>query len=194
VRQLELGVALCRLPATFPSYLELLESSARRNRNKALRNGYLFAPIAFNDHLRDIAEIRRSADVRQGPVPDRLRTAEVRPCTDPPSRSPCHGYRYFGVLRDDRLVAYAGCLVAGELCMVEHVLGHAGHQPFGVVPLLLTDIAGAVLADHPRVRAYGYGTFFGAGPTMRRFKTKLAFTPHRVRWILGGDHEHRSER
>ena len=185
LRQYAHGVALCVMPADFDAYLAALESSARRNFKKSLRNGYTFQRIAFNEFLGDIAEIRRSTDVRQGAMSRDFLEKEVEPCRDPPSRAEVHDYPYFGVVKDGKLVAYAGCLVAGEAFVIEQIFGHAAYQSDGIVPMLLIGMAEYAFAHCPRVRYYVYGTFFGAGPTLRRFKTKFRFLPHRVKWILG---------
>ena len=103
---------------------------------------------------------------------------------DPPSRDPCHGYAYFGVFADDTLVAYAGCLVAGEVMMIHMIFGHADHQGDGVVPLLISGITEVALQEYAQVRYLAYDKWFGASPTLRRFKRKLNFTPYRVRWVL----------
>ena len=185
VRQYEYGVALCPLPRDFESYFMLIEASARRNYKKSLRSGYVFRRIAYNDFLQDITDIRRSTDVRQGTLPDEFLKKEVRPISDPPSRNRTHDYPYFGILKDGRLVAYAGCLVSGEICIIEQIYGHAAHQADGIVPMLIIGMAEHILANCPEVRYYAYGTFFGAGETLRRFKKKFRFLPHRVRWVAG---------
>ena len=88
----------------------MIEAAARRNYKKAVRNGYEFARIEFNDYLEDVGAIWRSAPVRQGRMPDHLLTGTPRPCSNPPSRSRVHDYPHFGVLKDGTLVAYAGNL------------------------------------------------------------------------------------
>jgi hypothetical protein len=179
------GVALCRLPPAFDDYYMQIEASARRNHKKARREGCTFEPIDFNEHLAAIREIRQSADARQGrPMPESYRQGILRPCSDPPSRSPIHAYPYFGIFYQGQLVGYAGCLIAGEVCILEHILGHAGHLSLGVVPQLIIGIAERLYAHHPQVRYFVYGTYFGAGETMRRFKRKFGFVPHRVEWLL----------
>jgi hypothetical protein len=182
VRALEWGVALCPLTGRFDDYSAQVESSARRNYRKATRLGYTTQRVVYNERLDDIAAIWRSTDVRQGEMPADFRDGKVQPCHNPPSRSPLHDYPYLGVLKDGRLVAYAGCLVCGDLCMIEQIFGHADFQADGVVPMLIVDVARHVCERHPSVRWYGYGTFFGAGRSMRRFKRKFGFAPHRVLW------------
>ncbi|MGO8702929.1 MAG: hypothetical protein ACLQVA_03845 [Candidatus Brocadiia bacterium] len=181
IRQFQYGVALCVLPKDFETYFMMVEAAARRNYKKALRNNYTFDRINFNDHLADIQEVVCSTEVRQGKEFARW---EVKPCQDPPTRTDIHDYPYFGVLRDGKLVAYAGCLVGGEVCLLEQILGHAEYLEDGVVPMLIIGIAKYVLSHYPRVRYYVYSTFFGATPTMRRFKRKFGFVPHRVEWLL----------
>jgi len=183
VRALSFGMTLCRLPANKDEYFAMLEASARRNFKKAKRLGYTFDAIDFNEHLEEIAEIRCSTNERQGRMPEELLSGKVEPCRNPVSRTNIHDYPYFGVRsKEGRLVAYAGCFVAGEACLVEHILGHAQFQRDGIVPMLVTGIAGYVMDHYPKVKYYGYGTYFGAGESLRRFKRKLGFQPHWVEW------------
>jgi hypothetical protein len=118
-------------------------------------------------------------------MPEHLLSGSVSECRNPASKTDAHDYPYFGVLLGEKLVAYAGCLVSGQICMIEQVFGHAEHQPNGVVPMLIIDIVRYLLDHHPRVLFYAYGTTFGAGVTMRRFKRKLGFLPCRVEWLPG---------
>lgn len=184
VGALSWGMAVCVLPDDFADYVLSLEEPSRRNYVKSLKSGQRFARIDFNRHLEEIAEIRASSQVRQGQVPDEYLHGTVEPCTDPPSRSDLHGYPYFGVFADGRLAAYAGCLVAGEAFMVQHILGHAAYQSQAVVPRLIMDMARVAIEFHPRARYFMYGTYYGARPDMRRFKLKFGMSPHRVRWRL----------
>ena len=178
----EFGVALCELPRSPGGYEALIEASGRRNVKKALRLGYEFKRIDFNAFLADIRDIRRSTDSRQGEVTGYMKNDTVEACRNPPSKSNVHDYVYYGIVKEGRLVAYAGCLVSGDLCMIEHILGHANFLGDGVVPMLIAGMAGDMVAHYPRVKYYAYGTYFGGGETMRRFKAKFAFQPHRVIW------------
>jgi hypothetical protein len=186
VRALQHGVAVCELPRTFEGYFARIEAAGRRNYKKCQRSGYEFRRLEYNAHLADVAAIRRSATVRQGELSADFLNEELQPCTDPPSRTNLHDYAYFGVLKDGRLVAYAGALVAGELFMIEQLYGHADFQADGVVPFLILGMAGYIPEHYPAVRFYAYGSFFGAGITLRRFKRKFCFLPHRVTWQLDG--------
>ncbi len=184
IRELEWGVALCELPADFDDYFMLVEGAARRNYKKATRLGYHFQPIDFNQHLGAVDEIRLSTDVRQGKLSEEFLTTTVTASPNPIATDSTHGYPYFGVFKESHLRAYAGCQIGGELCMIEHIYGHADHHSDGAVPLLFISIAKYLFENHPQVRYYGYGTYYGAGESMRRFKKKFHFLPHRVRWHL----------
>lgn len=184
-KALELGVAICQLPDTFEDYFMYIEASARRNYKKAKRNDYEFAEINYNDYLQDIGEVRRSADVRQGEMPAAFLKDEVEKCQNPPSLKREHDYPYYGVLRSGRLVAYAGCFIAGEMCMIEHIYGHADYQEEGIVPMLIVEIARCLYDSRPEVKYYGYGAYYGASNTMRRFKRKFKFLPAKVKWKIG---------
>src|SRR5579871_2739766 len=84
IRNFEIGMAVCVLPADHEAYLRAVEGAARRNIKKAQRLGYQFQRIEPNKWLGDIRDIHQSTDVRQGPV-----RADVlqgpSPISDPPS-------------------------------------------------------------------------------------------------------------
>jgi hypothetical protein len=186
LRRMSHGVALCRLPHSFDEYFAGLEASARRNYKKACREGCSVSRIQFNDHLDAVRDVRMSTELRQGrAMPPEYINGIVRPINDPTSNSAYHDFLYFGVFAGGRMIAYAACLVAGEYCSLEHILGHARYLQLGAVPLLIIAIARELYRSYPQVRHYAYGTYFGASETMRRFKRKFDFVPHRVDWKLG---------
>lgn len=186
VRNYEYGFSVHHMAGEPDNYLRSIESAARRNYKKSCRLGYSFGLIDYNAHLADITAILRSAPVRQGrAMPADFFTRDAAPSNNPPSRSTLHDYPYFGILRDGHLYAFASCLVAGELCSIETIYGHADHLADGVVPMMIIGIAEWIATHHPDVRYYAYGTYFGATDTMQRFKRKFDFKPHRARWVLG---------
>jgi hypothetical protein len=183
IRKFEYGVAVSLLKSTPQPYSDRVGSTAKRNLKKALRLGYRFERIDYNQHLDDITAIHRSSKTRQGrAMPEHFFTARAPSIIDPPSTNPTHDYPYFGIFKGDALVAYASCLVAGELCTIETLYGHDDHHADGVIPLLLVSMADHLIAHHPKVAYYVYDTYFGASETMRRFKRKFLFHPHRVTW------------
>ncbi|OGR89029.1 MAG: hypothetical protein A2992_04345 [Elusimicrobia bacterium RIFCSPLOWO2_01_FULL_59_12] len=184
VEKYKYGFSLCKMPVDFETYFSLLESPARGNHRKALRLGYEMKRFDFNTRLEDIREIWQSTPVRQGTLPLEIREGRVRPITHPPSQSPYHDYPYFGVFKDGKLLAYAGCLVAGDLCNLADFYGHDRYLNDGIVPLLIIEIARELYTSYPAVKIYSYGTYFGASESMRRFKRKFLFYPHKANWIL----------
>jgi len=179
------GVGICSLPENFETYIKSIESSGHRNVKKAIRLGYVFERIDYNKHLDDIFDIRRSATIRQGKVSDDFVNNRPVPVNDPESNSLSHDYPYFGVFDPEgRMVAYAGCFLAGEVIELSHFYGHAEHQKNGVVPLLITMIAKYTMEKHPDVRVFMYGGYIGASTTLRRFKKKFGFLPYKVNWSL----------
>ncbi|WP_100656471.1 hypothetical protein [Alteromonas flava] len=184
IKNFEIGVALFDL-SNPKGYRQSIESSARRNCKKAIRNGFTFDKLAYNLHLDEIWEIRRSTPVRQGEMPEDFLNTRPTPVTNPSPQTNTHDYVYFGVFDErKKLVAYAGCMVAGEILMVQHIYGHNDYLSFGVVPYLLVSIAETCQDHYPEVRYFNYGTFYGAQATMKRFKKKFQFLPHRVNLTL----------
>lgn len=186
VKDFRYGVALQPLPPTPEGFVKKIESSAHRNIKKALRSGYHVAVMNYNEHLEEVGEIRRSADVRQGPMAADLIHEPVKPVANPPSRSTWHDYPFYGAFKENRLVAYAGCLVAGDVALIEHIFGHADHQQNGIMPLLIEKMVEDIMDRYKNVAYLGYGMWFGASETLRRFKKKMGFRPHKVNWYFNG--------
>jgi hypothetical protein len=185
IRQLEYGLAVCELPQGPGAYFNKIESSARRNHKKAVREGCSFRRINFNDHIDDIRDIWMSTDTRQGKLmPKAMREGEVNRISDPPSKSNLHDYPYFGVFYQEKLVGYMGCLIAGEFAGIQQIYGHSNHLALGIVPQLFIGFAEELPKSYPQVKYMAYGSYFGAGETMQRFKRKFLMHPHKVRWIL----------
>jgi hypothetical protein len=184
-RRLSHGVALATLPRTFNEYFMKIEAAARRNVKKAQRLGYDFSRIAYNEYLEDISAILQSTECRQGRMSQELLEAPLKPSRNPVSQTSVHDFAHFGILRKGTVCAYAGCFIAGEICLIERIFGHAALQGDGIVPMLIVSIAEHLYERHPNVKYYGYGTYYGAREEMRRFKRKFLFTPHRVLWNVG---------
>jgi len=184
VRKCVYGYSLCKLPSNFETYFSLIENKARGNYRKALKWGYEVKRFDYNTHLDDVREIWQSTPVRQGQLPLEIREGRVHPTTHPSSRTSDHDYPYFGVFKEGKLVAYAGCLVAGELCNIGDCYGHDRFLHDGIVPLLIIEIARELYKSYPGVKFYGYGTYFGSLESMRHFKRKFLFYPHKTNWIL----------
>ena len=184
IKYLQYGVALYPLPEDPDQYFEKIEASGRRNVRKARRLGYSFSRIDFNQHLAEISDIVRSAPVRQGPMPDSLLRGALKPISDPVSATTLHDYFYVGVFGDGQLRAYAACMVAGELFSITDIYGHAKYLGDGVVPMLFVEIVKCACSRYPQTRFCMYDKYFGAGDTLRRFKRKFLFLPHKVTWRL----------
>src|SRR5262249_6547681 len=134
-RRYEYGFSFCVLPKEFDAYYMKIEASARRNHKKALRLGYQVRRFEVNDYLDDIREIWKSRPVRQAELPKNIREGLVQPTENPASRTPYHDYVHFGAFKEGKLRAYVACLIAGELCEIADVYGHADYQGDGIVPL-----------------------------------------------------------
>lgn len=185
VRHGEYGTTLCPLTRNFDDYFNTIESAARRNYKKSRRLGYAFERIDCNHYIEDIVALLRSTPERQGRrMPERFFSEKISAPDNPVSTSHLHDYPYFGVVRDGKLYAYASCLIAGDICSIETIYGHADHQADGIVPMLIIDMARAVIEQYPEVKYYSYGSYFGAGETMQRFKRKFGFMPCRVHWVI----------
>jgi len=183
--QMTRGVAICPLQDSYEVYIKGIESSGRRNVKKAIRLGYTFRRITFNEHIDEVWAIRKSTTTRQGKLSDDFINIRPQKVNDPESNSTTHGFPYFGVFDENNtLVAYAGCFLAGDVIELSHFYGHAEHQKDGIVPMLLTSIAKIAIEEHPTVKVFMYGGLIGASTSLKRFKKKFNFLPYRIKWSL----------
>ncbi len=150
--------AMLRIPDSPATYLAQIGDKSRNMIRKAQRAGYVHRDVDPNDYLDDILAIRTSDPLRQGKeIPDYFK---VRPTSayDQPFNSSCayHGDAFFGVFKEDRLVAYATIFFYGELGQVNHILGHKDHLNEGVMNLLVSSMVASIIANRPWVRAINY--------------------------------------
>jgi hypothetical protein len=176
------GVALLRLPHSFEDYLAT-HKDARKRRNKSIKSGYTFHEIEPVEYLEDILAINNSSPERQGsPVlQEYLDPGLVRSFFDQ-----CVGKTYGVFCDDNRLVAYHHATICGDVCVSNRMFGHADHLKHGVMYYLLTESIRSCIDFRIR-QGYPdwtmYDTTWGASEGMLRFKSRLGYAPHNVKWI-----------
>lgn len=178
------GVALLSIPAGFEAYLKGKDRQAvRTNRNKALKAGYGFLAFHPLDHLDDILAINTSSTDRQGKpmAPEYCDVSVLRSYFhDKPS--------LYGITdRDGKVIAYAYVPIHGELCVFSRLLGHAEHLDQGVMYLLISEVIremSVLRMERGKPLWAMYDTYFGGASGLRYFKTRLGFSPYKVKWVL----------
>lgn len=156
----------------------------RQKVRRAIKLGYEFAPLAYNDYLDDIFEINTSMQARQGrPMTDYYRQRpEPR---EPWGEQPCprHHFGYFGVFKDGRLFAYTLVAQSGEMMQFSQILGHGDHMDDGIMNLLIFE---AVKLHQDRARTpYAVYYLHDSGTAgLQFFKRKMGFAGHLVHWEL----------
>jgi hypothetical protein len=175
-----IGVALVDLNE-FPNSAAYLGSFSGKNSaayrsRRCLRQGYRFEEIDRNCFIEDIHEINTSLKERQGREMDKAYREKKEHY---PVQENC---RYFGVLKCDKLVAYAWVVVCGEIATIGHLLGHGDHLKDGVMYLLVTRIISLFLDEAKEVKYVMYDTVFGASKGLKIFKKQLGFRPYHVQW------------
>ena len=176
-----LGVALINL-SDFKSPQEYTKSVNGKNSaayfsRKAIKLGYHFKSIIPNQFVEQIYLINTSASQRQG-VEMEISYKEKK------NDYPLDKYNnYFGVFKEDRLVAYLWLVQTGELVLVNRILGHAEHLDGGIMYLLLTSFTEHVITTIPKAKVIMYDTLFGASTGLKMFKNRCGFKPYKVNWI-----------
>lgn len=180
IERKEMGVALITLSdfENAEAYTQSVngKNSAAYYARKARRSGYTFRtfdPVALKAA---IYAVNTSAEERQGRSMDAsYLDKEFAYPTD-------EGNVYYGVFKENELVAYLWIVHTGELTVLNRLLGHAAHLNEGVMYLLVTAYVEEVLQNRGPLNYVMYDTFFGATDGLKLFKTRCGFKAHRVKW------------
>jgi hypothetical protein len=179
------GCSIIVLPETFEEYwAPMVGHHTDHEVRRAKKAGYSFAIIDRDRYLDDIYEINTSLDERQGvPMSDGYRQ-RVEPFGPLPHFGcPRHQLRTYGVLKEDRLVAYTWVYQCGEMCLYSQILGHGEHLRFGIMRLLLTESVRDLIAVAGTKYAM-YNMHDSGTEGLRFFKERLGFRPYWVNWQL----------
>jgi len=179
------GVALLQLPSDGGEYLAGSSKQAlRTNCRKAERSGLRFAVIDRPiDYLSDFMLIHTSAPIRQGREMAAAYNDKDLVTQYLLKNKPIYG----AVDAQNRLHGYLHLIYAGEVAVINRLLGHHDALGLGVMYLLM---AGAVEEAVAARNKTGYplymmyDTYFGAKPGLRYFKDRTGFKPYKVKWRL----------
>jgi hypothetical protein len=152
------------------------KNSADYFSRRAVKSGYSFRPIIPEKHLEEILSINISAGTRQGRTMDDSYKdrKKIYPMDD-------HN-KYYGVFKEEKLVAYIWVSVHGELAILTRLLGHADYLKDGIMYLLLTSTISEIIDRTKEIKFIMYDTFFGASEGLKLFKSRLGFRPYKVTW------------
>jgi hypothetical protein len=153
------------------------KNSAAYFSRKAQRASYRFEEINPTKHHGAILEINNSMKVRQGRKMDSSYTENL------PNYPLNVNNAYFGIFNNDALVAYLWVVKAGELALLNRLLGHAEHLGNGVMYLLVTSYVEHEITARKGIRFVMYDTFFGASEGLQLFKSRCGFRPYKVKWL-----------
>ena len=177
-----LGVELVRLgdfinEEAYTSSVNGKNSAAYFSR-KAARANYVFREIDPNKFIDEIFAINNSASERQGREMDESYKVKM-------NSYPVDKYnQYFGVFKEENLVAYLWVVKSGELVVLNRLLAHADHLNAGVMYLLVTSYISHAIISEKELKYVMYDTFFGASEGLKMFKKRCGFIPHRVKWEI----------
>ena len=167
-----------------PRSREAWEADHRTGRKRAWKAeayGYHASLFERDKWGADIRAINRSADYRQGRPMD---ISYANPDTSALPSYPCelHAIRYYGVFdREGSLVAYMQMYRAGDLALVSQVLGHADHEPNGIMYLLFRhalEAEGAIALGVCVYNRWDSGT-----DGLRFLKARVGFEETAVEWL-----------
>jgi hypothetical protein len=179
-RRYQVGASIMDNPASLVDW-RAMHRTARKRADRCERLGYTFSEVDYSRYAEDIFEINTSLPERQGrPMSDGYRHyIERSKLPDYPCATHCTVT--YGVLKDEKLVAYLTLHRSGELALVSMILGHGDHLERDVMYLLFQGLiddqagCGGVLY---------YNTWDSGQEGLRFYKTRVGFEPGNVEWVL----------
>jgi len=156
--------------------------TARKRANRCERLGYTFAEVKRELYSDDLFEINTSAERRQGRPMSESYTRHYQYSPLPRYECDRHQVRTYGVLLEDKLVAYLWLYVAGQLRLCSSIIGHAAHLDNGIMYLLFR---GMVEAEHERDPdgIVMYHRWDNGQDGLRFYKERVGLTETAVGWL-----------
>jgi len=183
------------------TYEKQINRRKHRALKKAIQLGYEVHQFNYKMHVPDVVEINTSKDFRSGgPLKDHYKYS-VEQRGGYPSKIyevpelPCNiharnifhgvfkpepGYKQGDVITNERLVAYNGIAVCGELAIYSWNIGHGDFLADGVMTLLTIATVNYLLYNHPEVKYFVMGNWtdgLGVGTGLQDFKRECLFEP-----------------
>lgn len=171
--------AILQVPKTAAEYFDRIGVKSRNMVRKAQKLGYVYRRANPEEWLDDVLAIRTSDPLRQGkPIPEYFKQRPKRLMLDA-FEGGCqyHGEEFYGIFKDERLVAYATVFFYGELGQVNHILGHKEHLGEGVMNLLVWEAVNDIIERRPWVRAINYLYPDKPDSGIGVFKRSIGFEP-----------------
>jgi hypothetical protein len=180
IKNKTIGVALIALNQflKFEDFLSTVsgKNSAAYYARRSEKSGYQFRLIDPNSYSERIQAIHLSAPVRQGKT---MSATYLNPLKEYPQNAQ---NSYYGLFKEQELIAYLWCVRSGELITFNRLLGHADYLKDGVMYHLLISGIKEIFQMENRPKFIMYDTILGASEGLGLFKKRLGFKPYRVTW------------
>ncbi len=154
------------------------KNSAAYYTRKAERMGYRFGEIDPYKLKEEIFEINTSAPERQN-----RKMSESYYNKD--YNYPVDEFNsYYGVFKNEKLVAYIWLSRMGEVTVVMRILGHNNFLKDGIMYFLSVNAVTALITKGEKGKFLLYDSFLGNTKGLELFKKRLGFSPFHVKWRL----------
>lgn len=180
IRNKTLGVALLPLHS-FVNYEGYLASVSGKNSaayyaRKAEKNGYHFKELDPDLYAEEIHKIHTSSETRQGKS---LTGTYLKPLLKYPKNA---NNRYYGLFKDEKVVAYLWLVRSSELITFNRLMGHSDYLKDGIMFMLVLKGVEQIFKLPERPAYVMYDTLIGASEGLGLFKKRLGFKPYKVKW------------
>jgi len=150
------------------------KNSAAYFSRRCTKMGYTVRSFNPNNQIEEIFTINTSSTERQGRVMDKNYQIKVNEWpTDEENQ-------WFGIFSEEgKLVAYVWTYIAGEMVLINRILGHADFLKDNIMYLLMTKVV-AAFVQSDEINYLMYDTFGKVENGLVLFKKRIGFKPYTV--------------
>jgi hypothetical protein len=173
--------ALVKIPNFHSEYLKEIGCKSRNMLNKCQKNDCFSHLIDPNNYLIDIYKINTSKLVRQGkPMNSRYLKEMLR--IKPEIGCNIHKEKWFGILKENKLVAYCNLHIMNELAIINKILGHGDYLKYGIMNELINSMV--VYCIGTQVKYLNYLTIKACLPGLKLFKHSVGFKEEEIEFVI----------
>jgi len=172
------NIAILNVPENINEYLKLIGSKSRNMIKKCEKNEYYGKKINPDEYLDDIFKINTSKKFRQGKeMTESYKKFPKKYNLDYESFNSKYCVEFYGIFKNNTLVAYGFFYFCNEFVMLNSILGHGDHLTYGIMNLLTYFIVNDIIENHKSAKYINYLTI--SDSSKGKFKLNIGYEKYK---------------
>ena len=173
------NLAFLKIDENIEIYLKKIGCKSRNMIKKSQKNQYYCKKCNPDDHLDDIYEINTSKEFRQGQAMTDIYTKyPTKFNLNYKIYNEKYSIEFYGVFKDNKLVAYGMFYFCKEIVVLMKILGHGDHLKYGIMNLLFFFIVNDCIENYKYAKYINYLTIIDNNSNSQ-FKLRVGFEKYK---------------